>query len=85
LQQQSSNQSGSSSAANSSIFSKENPNNTGGTSNSGVGSTSGEKPTEDAVRLKDAKVRLAAFMAVEVRGRGPHNVLVKAPVYLMDQ
>ncbi|KAF9886890.1 hypothetical protein FE257_011013 [Aspergillus nanangensis] len=31
-----------------------------------------------------ARVRLSSFVVAEVRGRGPMNVLVKAPVYLVE-
>ncbi|KAL1961701.1 hypothetical protein VTN77DRAFT_1305 [Rasamsonia byssochlamydoides] len=31
-----------------------------------------------------SRIRFAAFMAVEVRGKGPNNVLIKAPVYVVD-
>jgi hypothetical protein len=30
------------------------------------------------------RVRFAAFVTAEVRGRGPLNVLVKAPVFAME-
>lgn len=33
---------------------------------------------------KRPRVRLATFMTVEVRGRGPNNVLVQAPVYTIE-
>ncbi|KAG2417977.1 hypothetical protein HFD88_001077 [Aspergillus terreus] len=44
-------------------------------------------PTEDAGRPEERgppRVRLATFVLAEVRGRGPMNVLVKAPVYAME-
>jgi hypothetical protein len=37
-----------------------------------------DKPTQQP------RVRLAVFMAVEVRGKGPNVVLIKAPVYALD-
>lgn len=42
---------------------------------SSSGSSSSRSPT---------RIRFAAFMAVEVRGKGPNNVLIKAPVYALD-
>lgn len=33
---------------------------------------------------KRPRVRLSSFMAVEVKGRGPNNVLIQAPVYTIE-
>jgi hypothetical protein len=33
---------------------------------------------------RSTRIRFAAFMAVEVQGKGPNNVLIKAPVYVVD-
>lgn len=33
---------------------------------------------------KRSRVRFATFLTVEVRGRGPNNVLIQAPVYTLD-
>ncbi|KAE8151822.1 hypothetical protein BDV25DRAFT_86802 [Aspergillus avenaceus] len=38
----------------------------------------------DERSLGPGRIRFASFISAEVRGRGPLNVLVKAPVYLMD-
>jgi hypothetical protein len=46
------------------------------------GSAAGSRDRDDAE--KQARVRLAAFMSVEVQGKGPNNVLIKAPVYTVD-
>ena len=35
-------------------------------------------------REKEAWIRFASFMSAEVRGKGPVNVLAKAPVYLLE-
>ncbi|KAF4951540.1 hypothetical protein F66182_18467 [Fusarium sp. NRRL 66182] len=33
---------------------------------------------------KRSRVRLSTFMTVEVKGRGPNNVLIQAPVYTIE-
>ncbi|PYH84284.1 hypothetical protein BO82DRAFT_430369 [Aspergillus uvarum CBS 121591] len=42
--------------------------------------SAGSAATEDRERL--ARIRFSSFVLAEVRGRGPQNVLVKAPVYI---
>lgn len=39
---------------------------------------------EERNSMGAGRIRFASFITAEVRGRGPMNVLVKAPVYLMD-
>ncbi|KAE8352270.1 hypothetical protein BDV28DRAFT_4910 [Aspergillus coremiiformis] len=39
---------------------------------------------DDRNSMGTGRIRFASFVTAEVRGRGPMNVLVKAPVYLMD-
>ncbi|KAJ5503847.1 hypothetical protein N7463_006721 [Penicillium fimorum] len=46
-------------------------------------------PTEDKSELvevtpKNPRIRFAAFLAVEVRGKGPATVLIKSPVWLVE-
>jgi hypothetical protein len=46
-------------------------------------------PTEDKNEAADAvqsnpRIRFAAFLAVEVRGKGPATVLIKSPVWLVE-
>ncbi|KAB8068598.1 hypothetical protein BDV29DRAFT_66394 [Aspergillus leporis] len=50
------------------------------------GAGEGRPPTamEERNSLGAGRIRFASFVTAEVRGRGPMNVLVKAPVYLMD-
>ncbi|KAL4989640.1 hypothetical protein BDW68DRAFT_65753 [Aspergillus falconensis] len=47
------------------------------------GAVSGPGPAAGPVS-GSGRIRLAAFVSAEVRGRGPINVLVKAPAYPMD-
>ena len=52
---------------------------------SGGGSEPSRPPTGDKVEpTEPARIRFAAFMTVEVRGKGPATVLVKAPVWLIE-
>jgi hypothetical protein len=39
---------------------------------------------EQSPAEKRSRVRFATFVAVEVRGRGPNNVLIPAPVFTLD-
>ncbi|KAF5859164.1 hypothetical protein ETB97_003256 [Aspergillus alliaceus] len=53
----------------------------------GPGGTGDSRPPtamEERNSLGAGRIRFASFVTAEVRGRGPMNVLVKAPVYLMD-
>lgn len=52
-----------------------------------------QEPTQSGKEAKDlekqennpsSRIRFAAFMAVEVQGKGPTNVLIKAPVYPIE-
>ncbi|KAE8381679.1 hypothetical protein BDV26DRAFT_255241 [Aspergillus bertholletiae] len=51
-------------------------------------STNGEMRPPTAMEERNSmgagRIRFSSFITAEVRGRGPMNVLVKAPVYLMD-
>ncbi|OJJ98095.1 hypothetical protein ASPACDRAFT_45394 [Aspergillus aculeatus ATCC 16872] len=51
-----------------------------GTTASASAPSAGSAATEDRERL--ARIRFSSFVLAEVRGRGPQNVLVKAPVYI---
>lgn len=60
--------------------------NTGNTGNKGRDeSTPSQQQQQQQSQEKRARVRLATFMMVEVKGRGPNNVLVPAPVYTIEQ
>jgi hypothetical protein len=50
-----------------------------------VTSTSETRPVEEKAETEsNPRIRFAAFLAVEVRGKGPATVLVKAPVWLVE-
>ncbi|RHZ43298.1 uncharacterized protein CDV56_100894 [Aspergillus thermomutatus] len=49
-----------------------------------VEASHGSKEMKDPVEERSSgRIRFASFLSAEVRGRGPTNVLVKAPVYLI--
>ncbi|KAL4892747.1 hypothetical protein BDV59DRAFT_39807 [Aspergillus ambiguus] len=50
----------------------------------GGGGSSNEDAGRPAEERGPARVRLASFVLAEVRGRGPVNVLFKAPVYALE-
>ncbi|GAB1198132.1 hypothetical protein APSETT444_007440 [Aspergillus pseudonomiae] len=60
------------------------PNQPAAPSPSGNGDMRPPTAMEERTSMGAGRIRFASFITAEVRGRGPMNVLVKAPVYLMD-
>jgi hypothetical protein len=49
-----------------------------------AGATHEEKPAPTEERETQPRIRFASFLTVEVRGKGPPMVLVKAPVWMIE-
>ncbi|PYH46940.1 uncharacterized protein BP01DRAFT_240800 [Aspergillus saccharolyticus JOP 1030-1] len=58
------------------------PTGPGSVSNITIPGTTGAAPAATEERERAARIRFSSFVLAEVRGRGPQNVLVKAPVYI---